>query len=246
MPFLTSLLAQDGPPLLAAFLASLVEFVEALTIVLAVGTISGWRPALGGAAAATALLAALVIVLGPALRLVPLEVLELAIGVLLLLFGARWLRKAILRSAGLVALHDETAAFAAATERARVERALAFVTAFKAVALEGLEVIFIVIAVGSVGDLLVPASLGAGLALLMVVALAVVLHRPLAQVPENALKFTVGVMLASFGTFWTGEGLGLRWPNGDWAILILVAGWGSLAFVLIQLVRPADAMEKRS
>jgi Ca2+/H+ antiporter, TMEM165/GDT1 family len=145
-----------------------------------------------------------------------------------------------------VALHDETAAFAAATERARVERALAFVTAFKAVALEGLEVIFIVIAVGSVGDLLVPASLGAGLALLMVVALAVVLHRPLAQVPENALKFTVGVMLASFGTFWTGEGLGLRWPNGDWAILILVAGWGSLAFVLIQLVRPADAMEKRS
>jgi uncharacterized membrane protein len=246
MPFLTATLAQAGPPMLAAFLASLVEFVEALTIVLAVGTVSGWRPALGGAAAAAALLAVLVVVLGPALRLLPIEVLQLVIGILLLLFGTRWLRKAILRSAGLLPLHDEAAAFAEAAERARIERALAWMTSFKAVALEGLEVIFIVIALGAIGDLLVPASIGAGLALAVVIGFGIALHRPLAAVPENALKFLVGVMLSSFGVFWIGEGLGLGWPGGDWALLILIAGWASLAFVLVQLVRPPATAAERS
>ncbi|HVJ55042.1 MAG TPA: hypothetical protein VM689_21465 [Aliidongia sp.] len=244
MPFLTTDLAQAGPPMLAAFLASLVEFVEALTIVLAVGTVNGWRPALSGAAAAGALLVILVIVLGPALQLVPLDRLQLVIGVLLLLFGARWLRKAILRGAGLLALHDETAAYAVAAERARAEQALAWATAFKAVALEGLEVIFIVIAVGAAGNLLVPAGIGAGLALMVVIVLGFALHRPLAAVPENALKFIVGVMLSSFGLFWVGEGLGLGWPGGDWAILVLAAGWATLAGILVQLLRPLPAGER--
>jgi uncharacterized membrane protein len=252
MPVFTVSLAHVGPPLVAAFLASLVEFVEALTIVLAVGSVSGWRPALSGAGAGAALLAVLVIAIGPALKLVPLETLQLVVGVLLLLFGTRWLRKAVLRGAGLMALHDETAAFAketaalrATTTHLRVADAIAWMTAFKAVVLEGLEVVFIVIAVGTVGDLLMPASIGAGLALAVVVALGILLHRPLARVPENALKFVVGVMVSSFGVFWVGEGLRLGWPGGDLALFFLIAGWAVLALGLIQLLRPSRMTAER-
>jgi len=228
-----------GPPLLAAFLASLVEFVEALTIVLAVGTVRGWRPALGGAALGVAALALLVAVLGPALSRVPLRSLQLAVGVLLLLFGARWLRKAILRGAGRLALHDETAAFAKETAALRGAADLAaLMTAFKAVLLEGLEVVFIVIAVGATGDLLLPATLGAAAAFLVVLALGLALHRPLARVPENTLKFLVGAMILSFGLFWTGEGLGLAWPGEDWSIPILVLAWIGLGLALVHIVKP--------
>ncbi|HWK47952.1 MAG TPA: hypothetical protein VNT30_24735 [Stellaceae bacterium] len=233
-----------GPPLIAAFLASLVECVEALTIVLAVGAVRGWRLALGGAGAGALLLVVLVLLLGPSLRLVPIQVLQVVIGVLLLLFGTRWLRKAILRASGFIALRDETAQFAKQTDalqgdggRDRVADAIAWTTAFKAVVLEGLEVIFIVIAVGAVGDLLVPAGIGAGLAVLAVVALGFIIHRPLARVPENSLKFVVGVMISSFGVFWLGEGLGLAWPGNDLALLGLIAGWLVLALAMVQILR---------
>ena len=235
--------AHAGPTALAAFLAALVEFVEALTVVLAVGTVSGWRVASSGAAAGIVLLVLLVALLGPALSLVPIRFLQLGVGLLLLLFGARWLRKAVLRGAGLLALHDETAVFAAETAALRraVGQAVAWTTAFKAVVLEGIEVIFIVIALGAVGDLLLPAALGAALAFAAVLALGLLLHRPLAQVPENALKFGVGTMVSSFGLFWIGEGLGFGWPGGDFAILFLIAGWAGLALILMRALRPVPA-----
>ena len=228
-----------GPPMLAAFLASLVEFVEALTIVLAVGTVRGWRPALGGAALGVAALALLIAILGPALSLVPLRTLQLGVGVLLLLFGARWLRKAILRAAGRLPLHDETAAFAKETAALQGAADLAaLMTAFKAVLLEGLEVVFIVIAVGATGNLLLPATLGAAAAFLVVLALGLALHRPLARVPENTLKFLVGAMILSFGLFWTGEGLGLAWPGADWSIPVMILAWIGLGLLLVQIVKP--------
>jgi len=193
---------------LASFMASMVEFVEALTIVLAVGVVRGWRSALLGTAAALAVLVALVALLGPSLTRIPLPTVQLAVGTLLLLFGLRWLRKAILRAAGVLALHDEARAFEDETALLRGKAAavrqaidtLAFATSFKIVMLEGIEVVFIVIAIGASGQMMLPASLGALLALVVVVILGLWLHRPLARVPENALKFGVGVMLpASLG-----------------------------------------------
>src|SRR5213079_1137065 len=232
-------LAHIGTVVLAAFLASLVEFVEALTIVLAVGTVRGWRSALFGAAAGVAFLTLLVLAFGPALARVPITTLQLVIGVLLLLFGMRWLRKAILRAAGVIPLHDEAAAFAAGTAELREHRSrldwLAGLASFKAVLLEGLEVVFIVIAVGAGRGLLLPASAGALGACALVAGAGFVLHRPLARVPENALKLAVGVMLSAFGVFWTGEGLGVAWPGADLAIVgfaalfLLVAALGAVA-----------------
>ena len=215
----------------AAFAASLVEVVEAFTIVLAVGTLRGWRPAAFGTIAALGVLGLLVLTLGPLLGHVPLQLLQLVVGTLLLLFGMGWLRKAILRSAGVIALHDEDAIFAAETahlaEETKRRRAsqdwIAGMTAFKAVLLEGLEVIFIVIAVGAGRELLVAASLGALAACIAVLAIGALVHRPLSTVPENTLKFGVGVMLSAFGVFWTGEGMGIAWPGHD-LILFLFAG----------------------
>lgn len=226
-----------APSILAAFLASLVEFVEALTIVLAVGIVRGWRPALLGAAAGAALLTGLVLALGPLLGQVRIEILQLVVGVLLLLFGMRWLRKAILRAAGIIPLHDEEAAFASETAalraagpvRSLIADPVAVLTTFKAVVLEGVEVVFIVIAIGATGDLLLPASLGAAAAGVLVVFFGILLHKPLARVPENALKFVVGVMISAFGIFWVGEGLGFKWPGNDlsivgMAVILLVVG----------------------
>ena len=211
----------------AAFLSSLVEAVEALTIVLSVATVRGWKPAGLGALAGVATLALIVLLAGPFLDLVPLHALQLVIGVLLLLFGMRWLRKAILRAAGVIALHDEEAVFAAETAalRAHTQRLdwLAGLASYKAMLLEGLEVVFIVIAVGAGRGLLVPASIGALAACALVAVIGLVVHRPLARVPENALKFTVGVMLSAFGLFWTGEGLGVSWPGADLVILAFAA-----------------------
>ncbi len=215
-----------APAVSAAFLSSVVEVVEAFTIVLAVATVRGWRPASLGAAAGLALLAVIVIACGPLLALVPLRLLQFAVGTLLLLFGMRWLRKAILRGAGVIALHDEALAFAAETAelRQQAERRairldwLAGLASFKAVVLEGLEVVFIVIAVGAGRGLVVPASLGALAACGLVLAVGLMVHRPLARVPENMLKFAVGVMLSAFGVFWVGEGLGVPWPGEDLAI----------------------------
>jgi uncharacterized membrane protein len=230
-----------APSVLASFMASMVEFVEALTIVLAVGVVRGWRSALLGTVAALAVLAALVAALGPTLTRIPLPLIQLVVGTLLLLFGLRWLRKAILRSAGVLALHDEAKVFEEETAALRrqgvgmrqaIDR-LAFATSFKIVMLEGIEVVFIVIAIGAGGRMLVPASIGALLALLVVVALGLWLHRPLERVPENALKFGVGVMLAAFGTFWVGEGIGLAWPGADWALLALIGAFLVVALALV-------------
>lgn len=233
------------PTVTAAFLASLVEFVEALTVVLAVGTVRGWSGALVGAGSALGALLAIVVILGPALTRIPLADVQLVVGGLLLLFGMRWLRKAILRSAGVIALHDEAAAYAKETESlSRLDRSLrdwdtvAIATAFKITMLEGLEVIFIVIAVGAGGGgLLVPASAGAIAALLLVVILGVVVHKPLSAIPENTLKFIVGVLLSAFGTFWVGEGLGLTWLGKDWSIPGLVLGFLVVALLAVPLCR---------
>ena len=219
-----------GSAVIAAFLASLVEAVEALTIVLAVAIVRGLRPAILGALAGLLVLALIVVALGPLLDRVPLYVLQIAIGVLLLLFGMRWLRKAILRAAGLIPRHDETIAFTSETEELR-ERArrheqrldwLAGVASFKAVLLEGLEVVFIVIALSAGRGVLLPVSAAAFAACLVVAASGIVVHRPLTRVPENALKFAVGVMLSAFGLFWTGQGLGVDWPGADLAILAFI------------------------
>lgn len=234
-----------APSVLAAFFASLVEFVEALTIVLAVGAVRGWRGAIGGAALALVVLLLMVVLLGPAMTTIPQDAVQLGLGALLLLFGMRWLRKAILRSAGVIQLHDEEKAYA---EESATLRALghftqgwdrvAVITSFKITMIEGIEVVFIVIAVGASGrGLLLPASLGALAALLVVVLLGVALHRPVAAIPENALKFLVGVMLCAFGTFWVGEGMALTWPGGDAALAALNAGYLAVALMLVRLCR---------
>jgi uncharacterized membrane protein len=238
-------LALIWPAITSAFLASLVEAVEALTIVLAVATVRGWRPAGLGAVAGLALLVLIVVVLGPLLDIVPLRLLQLTIGILLLLFGMRWLRKAILRSAGVIPLHDEVAAFA--TETADLRRQprqhetrldwLAGLASFKAVLLEGLEVVFIVIAVGAGRGLLVPASAGAFAACLLVAGAGFVVHRPLARVPENTLKFAVGVMLSAFGVFWVGEGISVPWPGEDLAIVSLMVLFLAVALGAVALAR---------
>ncbi|MBV8120624.1 MAG: TMEM165/GDT1 family protein [Alphaproteobacteria bacterium] len=226
-----------APAVGSAFFASLVEAVEALTIVLAVATLRGWRPAAFGTVTALGVLAAMIVLLGSLLDYVPLQPLQLAIGVLLLLFGMGWLRKAVLRAAGIIPLHDEAAIFA--DEAAQLAQSgdrrhssfdwIAGLTAFKAVLLEGLEVVFIVVAAGAGRGLLWPAGLGALAACLTILILGVAIRRPLAKVPENTLKFGVGVMLSSFGVFWTGEGLGVAWPGQDlalpvFAVLFLTVG----------------------
>ena len=237
--------AHAGPSILAAFLASLVEFVEALTVVLAVGSVRGWPSTLAGSGFAVLVLLGIVALLGAALTRVPLDAIQLAVGTLLLLFGMRWLRKAILRSAGVIPLHDEQAIYAKETDAMRrVAGAaggwdrVAFAASFQITMLEGTEVVFIVIAIGAGGaGLLVPASLGALAALLLVIALGLLVHRPLASIPENTLKFAVGVLLSAFGTFWVGEGVGFEWPGADWSLLGLVGGFLLVALCAVPASR---------
>lgn len=238
------------PAASAAFLASMVEAVEAFTIILAVSVVRGPRPALLGAGTALALLVALVLALGPLLARVPLHLVQALVGTLLLLFGLRWLRKAMLRALGSVALHDEAMAYQKSTSALQQDTALAGTTAdwiagiaaFKAMALEGLEVVFIVIAVGAGGrGALLAASLGAGLACLIVLAVGLALHAPLSKVPENALKYGVGVMLSSFGLFWLIEGLGGTWPLGDATIVLLMVSFLAISGALVAWLRPPAA-----
>jgi Ca2+/H+ antiporter, TMEM165/GDT1 family len=233
-----------APAITSAFLASLVEVVEAFTIVLAVSTIRGYRPAILGSLAGLVLLGLMVVVLGPMLNRVPLNLLQIVIGVLLLLFGMRWLRTAILRAAGIIPLRDEQLKFDQATANLKDARAhesrldwLAGITAFKAVVIEGLEVVFIVIAIGAGPGLLLPASLGALAAFVLVLFAGIAVRRPLARVPENTLKFGVGLMLTAFGVFWTGEGLGVNWPGSDLAILGFVIVFLLIAVCLVAFAR---------
>lgn len=230
---------------LAVFAASAVEAVEALTIVLAVGVVRGWRSTLIGVGAASLVLAAVVAALGPALKHVPISSLRLVVGALLLAFGLQWLRKAILRASGYLAQRDEAAAF----ERERAEAGTAapdakagmdwysFTVAFKGVLLEGLEVAFIVVTFGSTQGHLGLAIAAALAAAVLVIVVGVIVHGPLARVPENALKYAVGVMLTSFGVFWGGEGAGVEWPGGDAAILAVVGFVLVSAFGLTWLLR---------
>ncbi|KEO55033.1 COG4280 domain-containing protein [Thioclava pacifica] len=238
------------PAVTAAFLASIVEVVEAFTIVLAVATTRGWRPAIVGTVAALAVLGLVVLILGPALQFIPIHILQLFVGILLLLFGMGWLRKAVLRSAGVLPLHDEIEAFAEETAELQAQggspqtlRWIAGIAAFKAVLLEGLEVAFIVVAVGAGKGLLWEASLGALAACALVLIVGAAVHKPLSQVPENTLKFGVGVMLSAFGVFWTGEGMGVEWPGADLILLPLAA-----VFLLtgIALARAARTSFERS
>jgi len=245
-------LGVESSAIIAAFLASVVEVVEAFTIVLAVGTLRGWRPAWIGTSAALAVLAIIVIILGPLLNRVPLTALQLVIGVMLLLFGLGWLRKAILRSAGVIPLHDEDLIFA--EEKAYLitepksghnsQDWIAGLAAFKAVLLEGLEVVFIVIAVGSGRGMLWPAAIGAFGACIAVLSIGVMVHKPLSRVPENTLKFCVGVMLSAFGVFWTGEGLGIAWPGQDLILLAfgtIFLGAGLLAAQFLRVPNKTNA-----
>ena len=220
---------------LSAFVASAVVMVEALTIVLAAGITRGWRSSLTGVAAATLALAAVVAALGPALTLVPIDALRLVVGALLLVFGLQWLRKAILRASGFKPPHDEEAIFARELAEARAagrEERLGldwygFVLSFKGVLLEGLEVAFIVLTFGSTQGSIALAAAGAGAAIALVASVGVAVRAPLARVPENAMKFAVGVMLTTFGIFWTTEGVGASWPGDDASLP------GVLAFVIL-------------
>ncbi|HET9105371.1 MAG TPA: hypothetical protein VFN55_18620 [Solirubrobacteraceae bacterium] len=213
----------------SVFLACAVEAVEALTIVLAVGVTRSWRSTLTGVGAATVLLAIVTAALGPALTALPLNALRIVVGGLLLVFGLQWLRKAILRASGLKALHDEAATFREETEAARRAGAVggefdgySFTIAFKGVFLEGLEVIFIVLTFGANQHDVGLAGVAAGVAVVAVIAAGAAVHAPLSRVPENTLKFGVGVMLTSFGMFWGVEGVGAHWPGSDAILLALI------------------------
>ena len=228
----------------SVFLASAVECVEALTIVLAVGSTRSWPSALSGVLVALASLAALVAALGAGLGEIPVDPLRLTVGALLLLFGLQWLRKAVLRQAGRKALHDEEAIFATELQAAReVGRgagrwdAYAFAVSFKGVLLEGLEVALIVVTFGAAHHRTGLASAAAAAAALSVVAAGVLARRPLARVPENTLKYAVGVMLSAYGVFWLAEGAGLSWPGGDAMLLVLIAVVLGSSLVAVALLR---------
>ncbi len=229
----------------SAFLASAVEMVEALTIVLALGVTRGWRSVIIGVVTAFVALAVVVAALGPALTQVPISSLRLIVGAVLLVFGLQWLRKAILRAGGVRALHDEAEVFAREVDESRHADGrtvakldwYAFTLAFKGVFLEGLEVAFIVVTFGSTEGHIGLAAAGAGAALVVVGGVGAVVHRPLSRVPENSLKFTVGIMLSAFGVFWAAEGAGVSWPGEDLAILGLIVFLVAVAFGLISLLR---------
>jgi Ca2+/H+ antiporter, TMEM165/GDT1 family len=242
-------LATAAPTVGAAFVAASVEAVEAFTIVLAVSVVRGVRPAALGAGAALAVLAAAVALLGPLIALAPVRGLQLVIGLLLLVFGLGWLRKAVLRAGGVLALHDETAAFAEETQSLRAAGDhtrsaadwIAGMAAFKAVLLEGTEVVFIVLAVGARPGLLGPAAIGAAAACLIVFAAGLMIRAPLARIPENSLKFVVGAILTGFGVFWCCEGLGAPPPGGDLAIPALIAVYLAAGLAMAAWVRRARA-----
>ncbi|HZU40770.1 MAG TPA: hypothetical protein VE992_06945 [Solirubrobacteraceae bacterium] len=233
----------------SVFLACAVEAVEALTVVLAVGITRSWHSSLGGAGAAVLALGALVAALGPAITALPLTALRLVVGGLLLVFGLQWLRKSVLRASGLKALHDEAAAFAEEAQAARAAGrppsrwdGYSFTIAFKGVLLEGLEVVFIALTFGANQHRVGLAAIAAGAAVVLVALVGVAIHAPLTRVPENAMKFSVGVMLTSFGTFWGAEGAGAHWPGGDAALLVIVPAVALVALGMVRWLRRAPRM----
>ncbi len=247
--------SSQGFLVLSVFLACSVEMVEATTIVLAVGTTRGWRSGLLGVGAGLGVLAAIVGALGPAVVAIPLEALRTVVGGLLLIFGLGWLRKAMLRASGWKALHDEDAIFAEQQESARRAAIAAgafdsygFTLCFKGVLLEGLEVAFIVLTFGSNARDIPLAALGALAAVLVVLAAAIAARAPLSRVPENTMKYGVGVMLVGFGTFWGAEGVGVHWPGNDAALPVLLVGYLMASLAVVAILRrrqPAGASEGR-
>ena len=244
-----------GALFIAVFLACVVEAVEATTIVLAAGTARDWRSATSGMAGALAVLAIVVAALGPAVSDLPLRGLRLFVGALLLVFGLQWLRKAILRASGHKALHDEGKIFAEqlATAAAKPRRSAGlvpdwygFTLSFKGVLLEGLEVVFIVLTFGANQHDVGLAAVAAACAVVLVAAVGVVIRSPLQRVPENTMKFVVGIMLTAFGTFWGAEGAGAHWPGSDAALLALIPGIAVLALALVAVLRgnPVPAAER--
>ncbi len=238
---------------LSVFLACAVEAVEALTIVLAVGSTRSWRSALYGVGAGVLALAVAVAALGPALTALPIDALRMVVGALLLVFGLQWLRKAILRAAGRKALHDEAEAFALETGRAMEAGAVSgsldqysFVLSFKGVLLEGLEVVFIVLTFGATQQRVGLAAAAAALAVAVVTAAGLLIRAPLQRVPENQLKFAVGLMLTSFGIFWSAEGAGASWPGGDAALLVIIPGMALLALALVARISHASGVSRCS
>jgi len=235
------------PLILTVFVACAVEAIEALTIVLAAGLTREWRSTFQGMAVALAVLAAIVAALGPTITLLPLTALRLVVGALLAIFGLQWLRKAILRATGNRELHDEARAYlrevtaakaAAPSSRGRVHDWYAFTLSFKGVLLEGLEVVFIVITFGANQRDVGAAVIGAAAAVVVVAVTGVLVRAPLARVPENAMKFAVGIMLTSFGIFWGAEGAGISWPGQDAALLVLVPVVALVALCYTVLLRP--------
>ncbi len=243
---------------IAVFVATVVEMVEALTIVLAMGMTRGWRSAIAGTIAALGALVVFTAAAGYALATwLPEAALQLTIGTLLLIFGLQWLRKAILRSSGRKALHDEAAEFEEQTGAARAAQSqsrfgldwFGFVVSFKGVFLEGVEVVFIVLTFGLNADNMPVAVTGAAIGALLVLALGAAIRTPLSRVPENTLKYGVGLLLATFGTFWAVEGLGilapdgesLSWPGSDVFLIVLLVGWFALSRLLVEMLRrPAE------
>ena len=243
------------PLILTVFVACAVEAIEALTIVLAAGLTREWRSTFQGMAAALLMLAAIVAVLGPTITLLPLTALRLVVGALLAIFGLQWLRKAILRATGYKSLHDEASAYlrevtaakaASTSSRGRVHDWYAFTLAFKGVLLEGLEVVFIVITFGANQGNVGAAVIGAAAAVAVVAVTGIAVRAPLAKVPENAMKFAVGIMLTSFGIFWGAEGAGVSWPGQDAALLVLVPVVALVALCYTVLLRRPRAAQPAS
>jgi uncharacterized membrane protein len=236
----------SGALFLAVFFACVVEAVEALTIVLAAGTGRDWRSAICGMASGIVVLTVVVAVLGPALTAMPLDAMRLVVGGLLVIFGLQWLRKAVLRACGLKALRDENACYAVELAAAKAAPAgprglvgdwYSFSLSFKGVVLEGLEVAFIVVTFGANQRNMPLAVVAAVVALLAVIIAGVAVRAPLGRVPENTMKFAVGVMLTSFGVFWGAEGAGAEWPGADAALLVLVPVVTGFALVLVAVLR---------
>jgi uncharacterized membrane protein len=243
------------PLILTVFVACVVEAIEALTIVLAAGLTRSWRSTWQGVGLALVVLGVVVGALGPTITLLPLGVLRVVVGALLLIFGLQWLRKAVLRATGYKALHDEASAHlrevtAAQSAGDAVRRGLvtdwyAFTLAFKGVLLEGLEVVFIVLTFGANQKDVGAAVIGAACAVVVVTVVGVAVRAPLARVPENAMKFCVGIMLTSFGTFWGAEGCGVRWPGNDLALLVLVPVVAVVSLGYVAWLRPAAAVKEK-
>ena len=241
---------------ISVFLACSVEAVEAVTIVLAAGTARDWKSALRGVFAGLVTLAVIIAIFGPAISHLPISFLRVVVGGLLLVFGLTWLRKAILRSGGFKALHDEEKIFQEELEAARAAAKLtrhgvadwyAFTLSYKGVLLEGLEVVFIVLTFGTIAHKVGLASIAAIAAVMIVCAAGFALRAPLAKVPENTLKFAVGILLTSFGIFWGAEGSagsGSKWPGDNWAVLALIAGVGAFAFLIVYILKSLHRKER--